>query len=243
MTSHERGGAAGSAEPCGPVEPAEAPAEPAEAPAELADAPAEVPILASELIARGRVWDVRRDRFEFGGAELVRDYVDHPGAVAVLAVDSDERVLLIRQYRHAIAHRDWEIPAGLMDVAGESGLAGAQRELVEEADLVAGRWDLLVDVCTTPGGNSEAVRIFLARDLGAVEHDYVREGEEAEMVLRWEPLDAVVDAVLAGRVQNAITANAVLAAAASRARGWATLRPADTPWNRRAAVRGERSAS
>ena len=87
----------------------------------LVDQLAEVPVLDSELLVRGRVWDVRRDRFEFGGDVLTREYLDHTGAVAVVALDADDRVLLIQQYRHAIAHRDWEIPAGLMDAPGESG--------------------------------------------------------------------------------------------------------------------------
>ena len=208
----------------------------------LADAhAADVGVESSELLTRGHVWDVRRDRFAYGGSVLERDYVDHPGAVAVLALDDQERVLLIRQYRHPIAHRDWEIPAGLMDVAGEPGLAGAQRELAEEADLAAARWDVLLDICTTPGGNSETIRIFLARELSQVAHDYVRSEEEAEMLLRWEPLDDVIDAVLRGDVQNAVTTNAVLAAAAARTRGWRTLRSATTPWRRRDLVRGERS--
>lgn len=201
----------------------------------------DVRVVASERLVEGAVWDVRRDRFAFGDGELVRDYVDHTGVAAVLGMDEHERVLLLQQYRHPIAHRDWEIVAGLMDVAGESPLVGAQRELAEEADLAANRWDVLADVYSSPGGSSETVRIFLARDLSPVEHDYVREGEEAEIVTRWVPLDDAVDAVLSGRVQNATTAVAVLAAAAARARGWETLRPADAPWDRHAAVRGERS--
>ena len=214
----------------------------ASVPEPLVDAYADdIETTSSELLVTGHVWDVRRDRFPFGGVTLERDYVDHPGAVAVLALDERDRVLLIRQYRHPIAHRDWEIPAGLMDVAGEPGLAGAQRELAEEADLSAARWDVLLDICTTPGGNSETIRIFLARELSPIEHDYVRSEEEAEMLLRWEPLDDVIDAVLRGDVQNAVTTNAVLAAAAARTRGWRTLRSAATPWQRRDRVRGERS--
>jgi ADP-ribose pyrophosphatase len=209
----------------------------------LRDTPApDVRVLSSEVIAPGYVWDVRRERFEFGDEQLIRDYVDHPGAVAVLALDEAGRVLLIRQYRHAIAHRDWEIPAGLMDLAGESGLAAAQRELAEEVDLGADRWDLLLDIWTTPGGNSEAVRIFLARDLRQTGRSFEREGEEAELLLRWEPLDSAAEAVLEGRVQNAITAGAVLAALASRERDWSTLRPADTPWTSRELARGQRSS-
>lgn len=214
----------------------------ADQPDGLADARAEVRVLDSELLVRGRVWDVRRDRFEFGGSELVRDYLDHPGAVAVLAIDADDRVLLIRQYRHAIGHRDWEIPAGLMDAPGEPGLSAAQRELAEEADLRAERWDLLLDLFLSPGGTSEAMRIFLARDLHRVDHDYVRADEEAELVPRWVPLDEVVAAALDGRVQNAVTASAVLAAWAARARGWETLRDPELPWTAREASRGERSS-
>ncbi|MHA3722752.1 NUDIX domain-containing protein [Leucobacter sp. HY1910] len=207
----------------------------------LADAAARVHVLESELIVRGRVWDVRRDRFEFGGAELVRDYVDHTGAVAVLALDEAGRVLLIKQYRHPIARRDVEIPAGLMDAPGESGLAGAQRELAEEADLAAGRWDLLLDLFLSPGGSSEAMRIFLARDLHPVAHDFVREGEEAELEPVWVPLDDAVAAALQGRIGNAVTVSAVLAAHAARGAGWASLRDPETPWEFRAGVQGERS--
>lgn len=207
----------------------------------LADLPAHVRVLESELVARGRVWDVRRDRFEFGGAELVRDYVDHTGAVAVLALDDEGRALLLKQYRHPIARRDVEIPAGLMDAPGESGLAAAQRELAEEADLAAGRWDLLLDLFLSPGGSSEAMRIFLARELSPVTHDFVREGEEAELDPEWVPLDDAVTAALQGRIGNAVTVSAVLAAHAARAAGWATLRAPDAPWEFRAGVRGERS--
>ncbi len=209
--------------------------------APLADAPAEVEVLDSELLVRGHVWDVRRDRFRFGGGELVRDYLDHPGAVAVLALDAEDRVLLIQQYRHAIGHRDWEIPAGLMDVPGEPGLTGAQRELAEEADLAAERWDLLLDLFLSPGGTSEAMRIFLAREVREIAHDYVRGEEEAELVPHWVPLDEAVTAALDGRIQNAVTVSAVLAAAAARARDWASLRDPETPWTARAAARGERS--
>ena len=209
--------------------------------APLADEPAEVRIIDSELLLTGRVWDIRRDRFEFGGSELVRDYLDHTGAVAVLALDDADRVLLIKQYRHPIAHRDWEIPAGLMDAPGEPGLATAKRELAEEADLQAEQWNLLLDVFLSPGGTSEAMRIFLARGLSKAAHTYVRSEEEAELVPRWVPLDDVVEAVLAGRVQNAVTANAVLAAAAARARDWSSLRDPELPWTARESSRGERS--
>jgi ADP-ribose pyrophosphatase len=202
---------------------------------------AEVRVLDTELLVRGHVWDVRRDRFEFGGSVLERDYLDHPGAVGVLALNDHGQVLLIQQYRHPIAHRDWEIPAGLMDVPGESGLKSAQRELAEEADLRADRWDLLLDLFLSPGGTSEAMRVFLARDLHSVEHSYVRDAEEAELVPRWVSLDTVVDAALSGQIRNAVTVSAVLAAQAARDRGWQTLRDPELPWTAREASRGERS--
>lgn len=213
-------------------------------PEPLADQPAtDLHVAETTLLMAGKIWDVRRDRFELNGKNLVRDYVDHPGAVAVLALNDDGRVLLIRQYRHAIAYRDWEIPAGLMDVAGEPALAAAQRELAEEVDLQAARWDLLIDTYTSPGGLSETMRIFLARDLSPVAHNFVREGEEAEMLTKWVPLDEAVSAALSGDVQNGVTTNAVLAAFVSRQSDWSTLRSPTSAWPRREAARGERSAA
>lgn len=216
--------------------------DPSEETRALTDAPAtDVRVLESTVFAKGRVWDIRRERFAFGDTELVREYMDHPGAVAVVALDDEDRVLMFRQYRHPIAHRDWEIPAGLMDVPGEAGLLTAQRELAEEADLQADHWALLLELFMSPGGTSEAIRVFLARGVSAVEHEFVRDGEELELVPEWIPLDDAVTAVLEGRVANALTASSVLAAAASRAAGWATLRDPHSPWTARDLVRGERS--
>lgn len=208
----------------------------------IRDEPAtDVRVLESRELVAGHVWDIRRDRFRFGETTLERDYMDHPGAVAVLALDADDRVLMFQQYRHPIAHRDWEIPAGLMDVAGEGGLAGAQRELAEEADLQATNWSLLLDMFLSPGGSSEVIRVFLARDLAPVEHDFVREGEEAEITPVWVPLADAVTAVLEGRVANGLTVGAVLAAAAAKAAGWQSLRDPASDWPARDLVRGMRS--
>lgn len=161
----------------------------------------------------GRVWDVVTESFTYAGETLARDFVAHPGAAAVVAIDDAGRVLLIQQYRHPIRTRDWEIPAGLLDQPGEDPSAAAARELAEEADLAAARWDHLVSIFTTPGGNDEVVHIHLARDLRAVETDFVREGEEADMRREWVALDDAIDAVLAGRFRNGILATGVLAAA------------------------------
>ncbi|QEO13248.1 NUDIX hydrolase [Agromyces intestinalis] len=196
----------------------------------LADEPYRAPVVTSDRVFAGRVWDVRRDTVEYGGAQVVRDYVEHPGAVGVLALDDRGRVLLIKQYRHPIRTRDWEIPAGLLDVDGESPLEAAKRELVEEADLEADDWAVLVDLFTSPGGNDEAIRIFLARGVRPTATAFARTDEEADMEARWVDLDECVDAVLARRVQNAPLVAAVLAAHVARARDWETLGAAVAPW-------------
>ncbi len=179
----------------------------------LYDESAELEVVASELVYEGAVWDVRSDTVRYGDGEIVRQYVDHPGAAAIVAVDQQDRVLLIQQYRHPIRHRDWEIPAGLLDIAGESPLETAKRELVEEADLTAADWEPLVSIFTTPGGNDEVVHLFLARSLSAVGTAHAREAEEADIRVEWIPLQDAVTGVLKGRLRNGILAVGVLAAA------------------------------
>jgi 8-oxo-dGTP pyrophosphatase MutT (NUDIX family) len=187
----------------------------------LRDEPFQSEIIASDLVYEGRVWDVRSDTIRYGDGEIVRQYVDHPGASAIVALDADERVLLIQQYRHPIRHRDWEIPAGLLDIDGESPLETAQRELMEEADLVASEWEPLVSVFTTPGGNDEVVHLFLATGLSPVGHAHAREAEEADIRIEWMPLTDAVTGVLEGRLRNGILATGVLAASELRHRGGA----------------------
>lgn len=196
----------------------------------IGDEPFRPEIVSTDTVFDGKIWDVRRDTFRYNGEEITREYVDHTGAVAVLALDDEGRALLIRQYRHPVRHRDWEIPAGLLDVHGEEPLVAAQRELAEEADLEAGRWNVLADVFTSPGGNDEAIRIFLARDVRPTGEAFAREAEEADIEVAWVPLEVAVDAVLERRAHNAPMSIAVLGALAARERGWATLGPADAPW-------------
>jgi ADP-ribose pyrophosphatase len=189
-------------------------------------------VLTSETVFTGRVISVRQDLVAMPGATTsYRDVVVHPGAVAVLAVRDDE-VLLVTQYRHPVGARLDELPAGLLDIAGEPALLAAQRELVEEAGYAAARWDVLVDLWTSPGMTDEAIRIFLARDLTSVERD-VQEHEELEMTSHWLPLDVAVSDALEGRLTNAVAVAGVLAAAAARARKWEGLRAADAPWSAR----------
>lgn len=191
---------------------ASAPSSPAPG-APIADEPLDPTILESEVVYRGRVWDVRNDVVEYGDGSITRHYVDHPGASAIVALDDDDRVLLIQQYRHPIRHRDWEVPAGLLDVDGESPLQTAQRELAEEVDLVAAEWEPLVSIFTTPGGNDEVVHLFLARGLSPAGQVHEREDEEADIRVEWVPLADAVAGVLAGRLRNGILAVGVLAAA------------------------------
>ncbi len=204
--------------------------------ADLVDEVVDQPVSRSELVYHGLVWDVRRDTVDLGDAgPVTREYVEHPGAVHVLALrelDGVDHVLMIRQYRHPVRTMEWELPAGLLDVAGEPPWEAAARELAEEADLVADAWHVLIDFASSPGGMSEALRVFLARDLRDVEDDdrFEREGEEAGMRTLWVPLDEAYAAVLAGQVHNPGAVIGVLAAHGAREQGWAPLRPHDEPW-------------
>jgi 8-oxo-dGTP pyrophosphatase MutT (NUDIX family) len=214
-------------EPVEPVEPVDSVDPP------LADVLAPRKVLHSELIHQGAIWDILGESVDLGEAGVVhRELIHHPGAVTVLALDDADRVLMIQQYRHPVRMELWELPAGLLDVAGENPLDGAKRELAEEADLKADRWDLLVDWFNSPGGSDEAVRLYLARDVHPVPEAelHARTDEELGMVVRWVPLEEARDGVLAGRIHNPGSVVGVLAACASRELGWSTLRPADSPW-------------
>jgi 8-oxo-dGTP pyrophosphatase MutT (NUDIX family) len=182
---------------------------------ELTDVPAAMPVNSSQVVHDGTIWNVVRDRFQYGDTVLTREYVDHPGAVAVLAVDDDDRVLMIRQYRHPIRMRDWELPAGLLDVDGEEPLEAAKRELIEEADLEATDWSELAEFYSSPGGSNELLRVYLARGLTATE-TFARFAEEQDIEVRWVEFDDAVAAVLAGRLKNSILNIAVLTAHARR---------------------------
>ena len=183
---------------------------------ELEDVPTEAEVLESRTVFEGRVWDIRSDRLRFAGSEITREYMDHSGAVAVLAADDEGRVLVINQYRHPIRSRDWELPAGLLDVPGEDPLTAAKRELAEEADLEADHWELLTSLASSPGGSDERIHLYLARGLHAADTAFARVDEEAEIVPRWVPLEEAVAAVLGGRLHNAILMIGVLALHARR---------------------------
>ena len=198
----------------------------------VADAPDPRPVLSSALVYDGAIWQVRSDDIDFDGQRITRDLLVHPGAVVVLALDDADRVLVVRQYRHAVGMMLFELPAGLLDRLGEDPLETARRELAEEAGYEAREWHVLLDLLNSPGGSSESIRIYLARDVHELPGGRLRtnEAEEAHMARAWLPLDEARDLVLAGQMQSASITSGVLAAFASRAGGWTSLRPADAPW-------------
>ncbi len=201
---------------------------------QVSDAPSPRRLVSTEKVYEGRIWDVVSDTFQLQetGEALTRDYIDHPGAVAVLPMNDDGEILLLKQYRHPVGMELWEIPAGLLDIEGEDFVVGAARELAEEADLAAGTWNVLADFFNSPGSSSEAIRIYLARDLTEVPHHerHERTDEEAEIEFHWISLDDAVASVLEGRLHNPSAVVGILAAAAARADNYANLRPADAPW-------------
>lgn len=185
----------------------------------------------------GRIVDMVEDHVVVveGQEPVVRQYTRHPGAVAVVVMRGEEdaeEILLLRQYRHPVNASLWEIPAGLLDIPGEDSLVAAERELAEEADLKAARWDVLVDFFTSPGGSTEPLRVFLARDLETTETSFEREDEEATMEYAWVSLSDALDWVLAGRLHNPSTVIGILSAHAARGRGWEGLREPGAPWLR-----------
>jgi ADP-ribose pyrophosphatase len=193
------------------------------------------PILARTTEFDGRVWSVVRDRVQFDERDAVRDVLIHPGAVAVIAVDDQDRVLLIRQYRHPVAMYLFEPPAGLLDVEGELAHVTAVRELAEEAGVEAARWNVLVDLFNSPGGSSEAIRIYLAQDLRALPGGrlHTGEAEEAHLPQAWVPLDEAVELVMGGQIGSPSGVAGILALAAVRHRGEGLLRPVGAPWDPR----------
>ncbi len=199
----------------------------------LKDVVAHWPVVSSAGLVHGRLVTVRTDKVRMPDNQVAeRDVVIHPGAVAVLALDDAQQVLLIRQYRHPVGRLLWEIPAGLRDVAGEPPWATAQRELLEEAGYRARDWRVLADYYTSPGFSTERLRVFLARDLASVpeaERDFVPQHEEAHLLWAWLPLDEAVRMVFAGELHNGVAALAVLAGYAARSEGFDRLRPADAP--------------
>jgi ADP-ribose pyrophosphatase len=197
------------------------------------DEPEHWPVVSSVELLRSRLVAVRSDKVLTPDNDVAeRDVVLHPGAVAVLALDDADRILMIRQYRHPVGRLLWEIPAGLRDVAGEEPWVTAPRELMEEAGYRAKDWRVLVDYYSSPGYSTERLRIFLARDLEpvpAAERHFVPHDEEAHLLVDWLPLDEAVGKVFVGELHNGPAVLGIMAGYAARSEGYDRLRPADAP--------------
>ncbi|WP_328581563.1 NUDIX hydrolase [Streptomyces sp. NBC_00370] len=199
----------------------------------IKDAPEEWRVTETGTPFRGNKTSVRTDHVVMpDGSVATRDYQVHPGSVAILAYDDAGRVVVLRQYRHPVRHKLWEIPAGLLDVPGENPLHAAQRELYEEAHIKAGEWRVLADIYTSPGGSDEAVRVFLARDLSEADGDRFEVAEEeADMEVARVELADLVRGVLAGELHNSCLVTGVLALSAALAgEGLDALRAPEAPW-------------
>ena len=202
----------------------------------LADRPEQWPVEQSEDLAAGGITTYRRDRVRMpGGKPQNREYILHAGSVAVLALDDDDNVLIITQYRHPVRMRLVELPAGLHDKRqeGETPHEAAARELWEETDLRASDWRVLADFYNSAGSSDEACRVYLARGISTADGDpHERVDEESDMEQHWIAFDELLSAVLEGRVTTAAIVIGVLALAAARSRpgGVDALRPADAPW-------------
>lgn len=188
-------------------------------------------VKSSELVYTGAIIKVRRDVVAMpGGKDAGRDVVVHPGAVGVVALDDQGRVLLLHQYRHPVGEKLWELPAGLLDVEDEPASAAARREFAEEAGLGADEWHTLADTYTSPGMTDEAIRIFLARRISELPDKYQRVDEEADLELEWVPLEDAVSRVMQGEITNAMAVVGILATAHARETGFERLRAVDAPW-------------
>ena len=182
----------------------------------------------SELLHLGSIFALRADEVRMpGGGTARREIVEHYGAVAVVALDEHRNVALVYQYRHPVRRRLWELPAGLLDADGEPPHHTAARELREEAGLAARDWHVLVDLISAPGFSDESVRVYLATGLSQVPRPQAHD-EEADLQLRWFPLDTAVRMVLAGEIVNSLAVGGILAAATVT--DPAGLRPVDAPW-------------
>ncbi|SDP07806.1 ADP-ribose pyrophosphatase [Nakamurella panacisegetis] len=195
----------------------------------------------SEKVWSGHIAAVRIDTLVMpGGGTARREVVEHDRAVAVVALDDEGSVVLLEQFRHPLRRRLWELPAGLMDFAGESARSAAERELGEETGLHAAHWSVLVDIASSPGFTDEAVRVFLATGLTHIGRQGDVLHEEADLKVVRVPLEVAVRGVFQGRIVNGSSVSGLLAAAVALGIDTditaASLRPADDPWNDASAV-------
>jgi 8-oxo-dGTP pyrophosphatase MutT (NUDIX family) len=194
----------------------------------IEDAAESWPVVASQPLLKNWLITVRSDKVRLPDDQYAeRTVVTHPGAVAILALDDAQRVLMIRQYRHPVGRLLWEIPAGLRDTDGESPLQTAQRELLEETGYRASQWHTLLDYFSSPGYSTERIRVFLARGVEqAADNGYEREQEEKYIVADWVPLAEAARLALSGKLHNGPAIAGVLAGYAASSEEFSGLRPA-----------------
>jgi ADP-ribose pyrophosphatase len=182
----------------------------------VSDRPESWPVHEVDHIWRGAApFSVRRDTISAPARpeeRFGRLVLEHPGAVVVLAVDEQERALVLHQYRHPALLRFVELPAGLLDVEGEDPVEAAKRELQEEGLVVAERWTHLFTTYSSPGLSSEKIAYYLAEGLSAAvdRGGFEPAHEELDMTLEWVPVDDLLAGVREGRVTDGPTAQAVL---------------------------------
>lgn len=185
--------------------------------------------VSSETLHVGKIFALRADEVLMpSGTTARREVVEHYGAVAVVAMDENNNIAMVYQYRHTVGRRLWELPAGLLDVAGEPPELTAARELEEEAGLAARDWGVLVDVLSAPGFSDECVRVYLATVLTEVDRPEAHD-EEADLKLEWVSLTDAVEMVLSGEIVNSLAVAGILAARTID-RDVQGLRPVDAPW-------------
>lgn len=189
----------------------------------VADVPQSWPLVASQYVHEsGWVVNFREDTLHVPGEpehEFTRLVVEDPGAVVVLAIDAEDHVVILRQYRHAVQKRMIQLPAGKLDLPGEDPLVAAQRELREETGLAAGQWTHLLTTYASPGITSETHALYLARELTEVPRDFEVHHEEADMTMERVAYPDLLDAVLDGRVADAPLATSLLSYEVLRSRG------------------------
>jgi 8-oxo-dGDP phosphatase len=198
---------------------------------DIEDAAGRWPVVSTDEQLRNWLISVRTDKVQMPDNHYAeRTVVTHLGAVAVVALDDAQRVLMIRQYRHPVGYQLWEIPAGLRDTDGESLLGTAQRELFEETGYRAREWHTLIDYFSSPGYSTERLRIFLARGVEPADDDhYHRKDEEKFIVADWVPLHEAVRLALAGKLHSGPAIAGVLAGYAASSERFSGLRPASAP--------------
>lgn len=182
----------------------------------------EFPVLSSSTPYESAHNRVRVDAIRMpDGRTAHREIVEHRSAVGAVAIDADDRVVLVRQYRHAFGRRLLEIPAGVLDVEGEDAVAAMQRELAEEVELSAGQVEHLATYATSAGWTTETTTVLLATDLRPAERPdgFDLHHEEADMDVIRVPFEECLAMVGDGRITDAKTIIGLLAVATRRQAG------------------------